>query len=142
MQASQIFCTTSSYESAVQGQAVLCRKQEYVVLWCSQQKFAWVCSSLVVQPRREQERIIKLAKKADITVVSLPLVNEGTQVHCFWAGQHDTALWRVAWHLCHTWDELVHVLSCMMQHSHYSLTVRSCLQHPDAKLMPPSAVPC
>ena len=39
-------------------------------------------SSLVVQPKKEQVRMIRLARRADIAVVSLPLVNEWTQVGC------------------------------------------------------------
>ena len=39
-----------------------------------------MCSSLVVQPKAEQQRTIQLARQAGIAVVSLPLVNEWTQV--------------------------------------------------------------
>lgn len=40
-----------------------------------------MCSSLVLQPKHIQQNIIEMARKAGITVVSLPLVNEWTQVH-------------------------------------------------------------
>lgn len=38
------------------------------------------CSSLALRPQQEQSRIIRLVASAGITVVSLPLVNEWTQV--------------------------------------------------------------
>ncbi|KAK9806482.1 hypothetical protein WJX73_001862 [Symbiochloris irregularis] len=37
------------------------------------------CCSLVLQPRSEQQRIIKAARQAGITVVSLPQINQWTQ---------------------------------------------------------------
>ena len=46
-----------------------------------------MCSSLAMQPPKEQARIIEAARTAGITVVSLPLVNEWTQVSCSEVGE-------------------------------------------------------
>lgn len=39
------------------------------------------CSSLASQPPAELERILSIAREAGVVIVSLPLVNEWTQVN-------------------------------------------------------------